>query len=658
MADTVQVVMEKMIPELEDLQEKKLFSADEIHQIVEKRRDFEYMMRRVPLRKIDGLRYIEYELNLEALRKKRKARLGLKKITISDTAGIKRVHAVFDRLLYKHRGDVDLWLQYVEFCKTEGSGRVLSHVFTRALQSHPRSAALWIEAASFEFSFNLSVDAARVLMQRALRINRHEPKLWLEYFRLELLYIQKLSVRREVLQLDEPESTKDEETNDASTVLLDELPEERDGGNDEDDEAMAAVNEKKRTRAMILDGAIPRIIFQNAITAIPDDVAFRLQFIEISDLFGRRFAANLSQTILESCVADFATSELVHAVQALRPFVVEDDVEAAERQSIALFEASVKQLQTATMKEKFCEWLVERAAAPDRSAFLLDAATKVLKTHAEESIEVLVRYVDLVQRTEGTARAIAVLQELQHASEVMRASATLYVLHSQLVLHADAHLVDTDDHASDSKRGPATKRRRTSDKHSPAAHPKRQPLTEALAIVRDGLKHVKADDADGRFMLSQRLLQLLTGDHHARASAIDDAYQVAMKAQTRGSANWHAVRQQYLTWAATALPIATVRAMYKRFLEDGQLLPDDATYAFLSRCVEIETAAVPSKLNVDAVRSLFERLVDLFGRATEDVWLEYIQFFKDNGRYEDANRVLHRATRVWKESTRLQQLLA
>ncbi|GLE07756.1 hypothetical protein PINS_up018387 [Pythium insidiosum] len=105
------------------------------------------MMRRVPLRKIDGLRYIEYELNLEALRKKRKARMGLKKITISDTAGIKRVHAaVFDRLLYKHRGDVDLWLQYVEFCKTEGSGRVLSHVFTRALQSHPRSAALWIEA--------------------------------------------------------------------------------------------------------------------------------------------------------------------------------------------------------------------------------------------------------------------------------------------------------------------------------------------------------------------------------------------------------------------------------------------------------------------------------------------------------------------------------
>lgn len=193
MADTVQVLMEKMIPELEDLQEKKLFSRDEIHQIVERRRDFEYSMKRIPLRKIDALRYIEYELNLDALRQKRKARSGIEKMSLSDMAGIKRVHSIFDRVIYKHRGSIDLWLQYIAFCKTEGSGRVLSHVFSRALQSHPRSPEIWIEAASYEFSTNLNIESARVLMQRAIRINKGCQRLWHEYFRLELLYIQKLT---------------------------------------------------------------------------------------------------------------------------------------------------------------------------------------------------------------------------------------------------------------------------------------------------------------------------------------------------------------------------------------------------------------------------------------------------------------------------------
>ena len=36
-------------------------------------------MRRTPLRKVDCLRYIEYELNLDALRRQRKQRLGMNK---------------------------------------------------------------------------------------------------------------------------------------------------------------------------------------------------------------------------------------------------------------------------------------------------------------------------------------------------------------------------------------------------------------------------------------------------------------------------------------------------------------------------------------------------------------------------------------------------
>lgn len=643
MADTVQVLMERMIPELEDLQEKKLFAADEIHQIVEHRREFEYMMRRVPLRKIDGLRYIEYELNLEALRKKRKARLGLVKMSLSDTAGIKRVHAIFDRVLYKHRGNVDLWLQYIEFCKAEGSGRVLSHVFTRALQSHPRSAELWIEAAAFEFSTNLSVDAARVLLQRAIRINKHNQKLWHEYFRLELLYIQKLTVRREILKLDGDTTASGTSTDSGASVLLEELPEE--DQDDRDTDEIAAATEQQKSRELILGGAIPRIIYKNAIASMPDDVAFRLQFVELSDLFERRFASDLSQFILQSCMEDFPLSELVHTVQAQRPLITSDaDTESVEKQCVALFEQSVTVLKTVTMKEKLVEWIVDRLTSADRTAYLVQYAKTTLKQFAEDaeaSTAIVVKYMDFVQRTEGTSSAVAVVHELVTKKEHI-SSAALWLLYSQLVLHPHSHV----DHE---KR--ATKRRRSLD----AKHVKK-PLDKSITVLKDALKHVNKSDTAGLFAVWQRLIHLLVSDPSSTSAIVESAFQDAIKTQPLGSDTWNALREQYMVWLSASRPVDVVRTKYKAFIENGQLLPTLATQAFLLRCIDFETALPSADTSVDRVRVLYEKLVDLFGSTDDQVWVAYIQFFKDHARFADANKVLHRALRVFKDSLELQQL--
>ena len=77
MADSVQYFMESMIPELEDYQQRGIFTHEEIRKIVQKRRDFEYALKRVPMRKHDGLRYVEYELTLDALRRKRHSVAGM-----------------------------------------------------------------------------------------------------------------------------------------------------------------------------------------------------------------------------------------------------------------------------------------------------------------------------------------------------------------------------------------------------------------------------------------------------------------------------------------------------------------------------------------------------------------------------------------------------
>jgi U3 small nucleolar RNA-associated protein 6 len=64
-----------MLAELKDFGQKGIFSSAEIKQIIQKRTSFETaLVRRVP-NKNDYLRYAAYEMGLEALRRKRVARL-------------------------------------------------------------------------------------------------------------------------------------------------------------------------------------------------------------------------------------------------------------------------------------------------------------------------------------------------------------------------------------------------------------------------------------------------------------------------------------------------------------------------------------------------------------------------------------------------------
>ncbi|OWZ17132.1 U3 small nucleolar RNA-associated protein 6 [Phytophthora megakarya] len=629
MADTVQITMEKMVPELEDLQERKLFSADEIRQIVAKRRGFEYSLQRIPLRKIDAMRYIEYELKLDALRAARKERLGLQKVTVGDTAGVKRVHNIFDRVLFKHRGSVELWLQYVAFCKREGSSRVMSAVFSRALQSHPRSAELWIEAASYEFGENLNVDSARVLMQRAIRLNKHNQKLWLEYFRLELLYVQKLAMRRQVLRLDEEvEKTVD----DGSTVLIDKLPEEKDAEEEVSEEMEAKMNARK----LVLQGAIAKIVYTNAVTAIPDDVSFRLQFVDIRDLFGAHMAAELSEFILQDCLENFPKSEVVHSAKALRHFLTVEysasshlgetsevdgaDVSEAERQAelvaVQNFETSVTQLNTISMKEQFADWLVTRLATTSQTAFLLEYARAKLKEFAfsessTTSPSLAIKYVDLIHRTDGTNDALMVVRKV--CDECLPQSSEMWLLQSQLVLHADHDEVSIG-------RSPSAKRRQ---------------------------------DFDGQFAIHSRLVQLLISSGES-TSSVEKAFKNALDVQKRGSAHWSALRQQYVSWAASERSMEQVRVLYTKFMVDEQLLPCSETYSFLLLCVDIETSA--TSVNVAQVRKLFEKLVELFGSTHEEVWLQYVRCLSERlALFADATRIQQRALRVWKESPALLQ---
>ncbi|RKO91087.1 U3 small nucleolar RNA-associated protein 6-domain-containing protein, partial [Blyttiomyces helicus] len=209
MADSVQYHLERMVPELEDLEQKGVFTKAEIKAIVKRRTAFEYAVHRLSPTRSDYLRYISYETNLERLRRKRKRRLrldrapdkkkGEKGMTLSDYSILRRIHGLYSKMLARFPGDVEVWKQYFQWGRAAKSGKTLGKSFARAIQLHPTKPTFWILASAWEFEENNNVNSARTLLQRGIRINRDNQLLWHEYFKLELLYTEKLKERRRVM---------------------------------------------------------------------------------------------------------------------------------------------------------------------------------------------------------------------------------------------------------------------------------------------------------------------------------------------------------------------------------------------------------------------------------------------------------------------------
>jgi len=304
MAEDVQAALDEMVPALKDLQDRGVFSSNEIHQIVDRRRSTEYDVRRsTNPRKADFLRYIQDEMNLEALRqlrtkkiqqeeRERERKEGKKDDKKEDVAGmekplgdkhiVKLIHNLWRRTLIKYgKSDVGLYLQYAEYCKEIKAHAALSRILAEALQLFPHQQGLWIEAASHEFFVLGSIQNARVLMQQGLRVFSHAPEaqqdLWIQLFCLELHFCERLSARSTILQ----GGASKEDGKNKETVA---------GDNDDDDNAKSDRHK------------IAKLVYKNAVAAIPDSVSFRLRFWDQCRLFSD--TERLQQEIVESTRTD------------------------------------------------------------------------------------------------------------------------------------------------------------------------------------------------------------------------------------------------------------------------------------------------------------------------------------------------------------------
>ncbi|CAI7649054.1 unnamed protein product [Penicillium bialowiezense] len=283
--DKARFFLEKSIPELKEYERKKLFTKDEISSIVKKRSDFEHKLNARGAQAVDFVRYAEYEINLDILRKKRVKRLGIRSAGFN---GQRRIFFVLDRAVRKFHGDLGLWVQYIEYARKQKAHKKLSMIFTDALRLHPTSADLWVYAAKHCLDDHGDMTQARSYMQRGVRFCQSSRVIWTQYAKLELIYIAKLVARQKILGLDEPSQKPKPveeaglDDRDADMIALPTLTEEDINPSTEEGAEVDQVALQTLNATPALSGAIPLAIFDTATKKLNHDDRFGQEFFDMA----------------------------------------------------------------------------------------------------------------------------------------------------------------------------------------------------------------------------------------------------------------------------------------------------------------------------------------------------------------------------------------
>jgi U3 small nucleolar RNA-associated protein 6 len=168
--------------------------------LVKKRSDFEHRVLGRGSQPIDFAKYAAWEISLEHLRKKRCKRLQIKGSTTH--SGQARIFSIFDRGTKKHPGDVALWMSYLESAREAKATKKFKMILTAALRLHPTKFELWLYAAKWSLQSEADMSGARSYMQRGTRFCTRSKDLWIEYAKLEMIFLTRIALRRKILGLD------------------------------------------------------------------------------------------------------------------------------------------------------------------------------------------------------------------------------------------------------------------------------------------------------------------------------------------------------------------------------------------------------------------------------------------------------------------------
>lgn len=215
MIDRVQRVLERMAPELCSYKKRRMFEKREIDKIIENRRKYENKLQRSKKRLSDYLSYAESEKKLERLRNKRLSKLGTG-LEETDLLLQQNIISIYSRAMH-YFSDRKLIEDFSEYCIKRKCYEEMKSAFATKCLKELTNMELWIFCAQKLWEVD-DIDGARSIFMKSLSIGP-SLRVYVEFFRLECLYSQKINKINEELGIGEEDKDDIEKGKIAAAVF-------------------------------------------------------------------------------------------------------------------------------------------------------------------------------------------------------------------------------------------------------------------------------------------------------------------------------------------------------------------------------------------------------------------------------------------------------
>jgi len=384
MAEYVEARMEEMLGEVEQLERVELLDHKEVRTLLRKRKSFEYKIQKRTKKKEDFLSYIQYESNLLKLIELRRDDTGYrhKKGEIEHSV-ISRINKLFKILEHRFQSDTKIWLSHIDFLKQVKWDSSVSKVYLRTLQVHNDKPNLWVASAKWEMEEAGSPDNARQIMLRGLRFHPTSRLLHREYLRLELLYVERLRKRKDILGLG----------------------------------ALEEVHEENRD--LVLDCQVAKVVYQAASEALKEP-EFLVSMLVVAKQFS--FAVAVQKEILEDLKTNYSNSAVTWDTLAREELEKCEGEEGNMKKRIkccsSIYEEGLKKVGSEEMLKKYTSTLTELSQiAPQCSTLVLKLLIKCLSFGKEKNILAEEHFTQWLQILDPETQAQEMREILESAND-------------------------------------------------------------------------------------------------------------------------------------------------------------------------------------------------------------------------------------------------
>lgn len=224
-------------------------------------------------------------------------------------------------------------MSYLQHAREVKATKKFKTVLTATLRMHPTKAELWLYAAKSALEDESDMNAARSYMQRGTRFCTRSKELWIEYAKLEMIYLAKIGMRRKILGLDSNEADDTEQKADD--------PEDNQGFSASDDIIHfpnfnahtlrtrmidgvkvdgEAIRDPMTTPA--LNGAIPLAIFDDARKQLFFTATVAEDFFDMFAAFDQVFCLpKILQHVIDSTMETYPTDSSTHSCFVRQPII-------------------------------------------------------------------------------------------------------------------------------------------------------------------------------------------------------------------------------------------------------------------------------------------------------------------------------------------------